>query len=74
MPLLMSLFAAGRPLDGSFGIRGRLSGRGDDSQLLKHFGEPFADSSAIPTYHLSRVTREGVTVALSGDRAMRYLA
>ena len=36
-------------------------------QLLKHFGEPFADSSAIPTYHLSRVTKEQVTVALSGD-------
>ncbi|MFH1571934.1 MAG: asparagine synthase (glutamine-hydrolyzing) [Gemmatimonadota bacterium] len=35
--------------------------------LLEHFGEPFADASAIPTYHLSRVTREHVTVALSGD-------
>ncbi len=35
--------------------------------LLEHFGEPFADSSAIPVYHLSRVTRERVTVALSGD-------
>jgi asparagine synthase (glutamine-hydrolysing) len=36
-------------------------------KLLHHFGEPFADSSAIPIYHLSRVTREHVTVALSGD-------
>ena len=35
--------------------------------LLSHFGEPYADSSAIPTYHLSELTREGVTVALSGD-------
>ena len=36
-------------------------------ELLTHFGEPFADSSAIPVYHLSRVTRQSVTVALSGD-------
>jgi asparagine synthase (glutamine-hydrolysing) len=35
--------------------------------LVRHFGEPFADSSAIPTYHLSRLTRQHVTVALNGD-------
>ena len=35
--------------------------------LLDHFGEPFADSSAISTFHLARMTRRDVTVALSGD-------
>jgi asparagine synthase (glutamine-hydrolysing) len=35
--------------------------------LLDHFGEPFADSSAIPVFHLARMTRQSVTVALSGD-------
>ena len=36
-------------------------------ELVRHYGEPFADSSALPTYYLSKLTREHVTVALSGD-------
>jgi asparagine synthase (glutamine-hydrolysing) len=36
-------------------------------KLPEMFDEPFADSSAVPTYLLSRVTRQHVTVALSGD-------
>lgn len=42
--------------------------------LLGAFGEPFADSSAIPLYHLSRLTREHVTVALNGDGGDDLLA
>jgi asparagine synthase (glutamine-hydrolysing) len=35
--------------------------------LVQHFGEPFADSSAVPTYYLAKKTRHLVKVTLSGD-------
>lgn len=35
--------------------------------LVKHYGEPFADSSAIPTYYVSRSASAHITVALTGD-------
>jgi asparagine synthase (glutamine-hydrolysing) len=39
----------------------------DLPRLARAFGEPFADSSALPTHYLARETRQHVKVALSGD-------
>jgi len=36
-------------------------------RLAWHFGEPFADPAALPTYQLSELIRRHVTVALNGD-------
>jgi asparagine synthase (glutamine-hydrolysing) len=36
-------------------------------KLAWHYGEPYADASALPTYYVSRETRRFVTVALNGD-------
>ncbi len=36
-------------------------------KLVRHYGEPYADSSAIPSFYLAEQTRRHVTVALNGD-------
>jgi asparagine synthase (glutamine-hydrolysing) len=36
-------------------------------KLVRHYGEPFADHSAIPSFYLAQMARRHVTVALTGD-------
>jgi asparagine synthase (glutamine-hydrolysing) len=36
-------------------------------RIVRAYGEPFADSSAIPSFYLAEMTRRHVTVALNGD-------
>jgi len=35
--------------------------------LVQHYGEPFADASAIPTFYVARWARQRITVALTGE-------
>jgi len=36
-------------------------------ELVRHYGEPFGDSSAVPTWHVARLARTQVPMVLSGD-------
>jgi len=43
-------------------------------QLIRHYGEPFGDSSAIPTWHVARLARRHVPMVLTGDGGDEFFA
>ncbi len=43
--------------------------KNDVEQIIMNYGEPFFDSSAIPSYYVSREAKKYVTVILNGDGA-----
>lgn len=43
--------------------------RDDIENILTNYGEPFSDSSAVPSYYVSRAAKKYVTVILNGDGA-----
>ncbi len=48
--------------------------KNDIEKILTNYGEPFFDSSAIPSYYVSKAAREHVTVILNGDGADELFA
>ncbi len=36
-------------------------------KIVRHYGEPYADSSALPSFHVCRTARDSIKVALNGD-------
>ena len=43
-------------------------------ELVRHYGEPFGDSSAIPTWYVSKLAKKHVTMVLTGDAADELFA
>jgi len=48
--------------------------KNDVNKILNTYGEPFMDSSAIPSYYISREAKKHVTVVLNGDGADELFA
>jgi asparagine synthase (glutamine-hydrolysing) len=48
--------------------------KNDLEKILSNYGEPFFDSSAIPSYYVSREAKKFVTVILNGDGADELFA